>query len=128
MLINQIYIDGKNEIVNHVPSISWNLKGTETDIYQKSYKLELFKDSELVYSSGLIESDNCIGIDLPVELRPFGAYKILLTVIDTKGNEASGQAYFKTGRMQLPWNAKWIGKKANEVKTASVKKQEYYEK
>ena len=28
---------------------------------------------------------------------------------------------FKTGRMQLPWNAKWVGKKANEVQTSALK-------
>ena len=41
-------------------------------------------------------------------LRPFTAYAATLRVKDDQGEEAQAEMTFETGRMDTPWQAKWI--------------------
>lgn len=41
-------------------------------------------------------------------LKPFTSYPVELTAWDEQGNQATAETSFETGRMDTPWNAKWI--------------------
>ena len=43
-----------------------------------------------------------------VGLKPFSDYTVKVEAEDNHGNVAVGQTKFKTGRLGLPWQAKWI--------------------
>lgn len=47
-----------------------------------------------------------------LELEPFTEYTVKLTAFDNMGRSASKEAYFSTGRLSVPWTAKWITDKA----------------
>lgn len=43
-----------------------------------------------------------------LELKPFTEYTVKLTAFDNMGRSASKEAHFSTGRLSVPWTAKWI--------------------
>ena len=55
------------------------------------------------------ETDLQTGISYEGEpLKPFTLYTATLTAEDRRGEQASAEVSFETGRMDTPWSAKWI--------------------
>jgi alpha-L-rhamnosidase len=83
------------------PSFSFSLESDKENINLKRAKIKLNNWTK----------DTCeqIGISYDgMELQPFTEYTAELMVTDTIGETAASSVSFETGRMELPWKAKWI--------------------
>lgn len=90
--------------------------GCITDAPQPAISFSLWSDRQGTALSharvkiGDWETETDAQLDIPYTgtLAPFTAYPVQVTVHDNHGEQAEGTACFQTGRLGLPWDAKWI--------------------
>ena len=101
---NPIGIDRKN------PRISWKLCADENDTVQNSYHIVVSTETERVWDTGKILSDQSICIEYAgEELKAQTSYIVNIEVTDNHGNTAASETRFETGLMETKnWEADWI--------------------
>lgn len=109
------------------PRVSYILVSDKKEVVQKSYRLQICD-----WDSGTVKSEQ--SYLLPYEgaaLKPFTTYKVTIEVTDNYGETASEATQFETGRLDIPWQGKWItdfnikaDKKTSPLPMTAVKKVE----
>lgn len=97
---------------NRHPRISFSLKSDRRDTSLRSARIRI-NDWET-------ETDDQLNIvyDGPV-LKPLTTYPVTICATDDRGETARAEAVFRTGRLDLPWQAKWISDPAYHVESPS---------
>lgn len=110
MEINRLSIEQKTKqiIMNHCPSVEWNITSEKENVFQKQYELSIKKDKKLIWNSGIVKSQECIGIKCGGEYEPFSQYNLELKVQTEDGDCAESTLDFQTGHMNQPWHMNWI--------------------
>ncbi|MBP5720509.1 MAG: family 78 glycoside hydrolase catalytic domain [Bacteroidales bacterium] len=108
-LVNPLGID------NPVPRFSWHLDDDREGARQTAYRITVASDSlqfesNLLWDSGIIQSDAVLATYEGRELQPFTRYWWRVTCEDKDGAAIqSGTAFFETGFMsQNNWRGSWI--------------------
>lgn len=92
------------------PAFSWKLKSMEKDIMQKSYRITVSKDGELVWDTGIVETDSSLYIPYGGEpLLPKTRYDLHIEVTEQRGESAGAEGFFETGLLSYEnFKADWI--------------------
>lgn len=92
-----------------LPSLraAWKVRGEGKKAL--SSRIRVWCHGSEIWDSGEDDLD-CLGTVLPIALKPRTAYQWQVSVRDDRGNYAeSEKAVFETGKMDEPWEARWIG-------------------
>lgn len=92
------------------PSFSFQIESDRNEIKIISAKLEVNG-----WKEEISDIRNIVYRGKPLE--PFNEYEVTVEVRDDNGEVATETAGFMTGRMSLPWKAKWITDKSLKVKS-----------
>ena len=91
------------------PRFAWKLHSDRKNVRQTSYHLWLYDDSGLRAESGRVSSDQSVEVVVPgFRARPLTRYEVRLEVTDNKGESASLESYFETGKMDQPFRSRWV--------------------
>lgn len=100
------------------PKFSWKLESSQRGVMQTSYQILAATSKENldagdydVWDSTVVESDQSVDVVYGGKaLEPGTRYYWKVQVTDNKGNTAvsTEEAYWETGLMGTPWDAKWI--------------------
>ncbi len=92
------------------PRYSWRLESDKKDVKQASYHIVVKGSDKVVWDSGEVMNDQSLYIVYSgKELKPFTTYTWTVRVTDNLGETACSEAAsFETGRMGMPWAARWI--------------------
>lgn len=89
--INPMGIDVMN------PRFSWKLWSDRNNTKQQAYRLVVSYEGNMVWDTGLVESDACIGIRYAGKtLQSKTLYEVNVTVTDNHGEQASAEGHFET--------------------------------
>lgn len=91
------------------PYFSWIIESDEQNLMQKSYHTTVMDDSNTVWDSGVIESDQSTFVSYAGEsLTSRTIYQWTVTITDNQGNTASATAGFETALLEEgDWSAQW---------------------
>jgi alpha-L-rhamnosidase len=106
--IDEILIENLRENCvtdNLRPSISFSLRSERQDTVLQKAVIRIGAWEKTVESQTDIVYDGA--------LEPFSAYTVQISAYDNHGDIARKAASFQTGRLRLPWQAKWITSKAH---------------
>ena len=91
-------------------SVSWKTVETESKA-PVSVRLRVAADPG--FSQILFEREGAklraIGEEVPLALRPRTRYYVQVEVRGDAGDAAVGESWFETGKLEEPWQVKWIG-------------------
>ncbi|MDO4867143.1 MAG: family 78 glycoside hydrolase catalytic domain [Clostridia bacterium] len=113
MKIADIRVNGIREPLGFsLPHLSVSWKTVET-ASRKPVFSRLCVAEDLDFSKILFEKEaaelRSIGEDVGLALRPRTRYHVRVEVKGDAGDAAVGESWFETGKMDEPWQAKWIG-------------------
>lgn len=104
------YRDNPLGIDEQAPRFSWKLKSSLNDTVQKSYHILIRSEKEIVWDTGLVESEQ--SIHLPYQGKAFcptTTYDIELRVTDNHGEVAHRTGCFETGLLSYNnFTGDWI--------------------
>lgn len=93
----------------HGLRFSWKIDSDQTNVVQKTYRVTISKDKELVFDSDTIEGDVCCDITFEeLFLQPATEYQWNLCVKDNYGQTAVSTLSFATELYPDMWQAEWI--------------------
>lgn len=88
---------------------SWKTESDRASVRQQSFRAKISSESGTVFDSGIIESRESVEVSFPsLTLAPATRYILELTVVDDKGETATGETCFATELPAEMWTAKWI--------------------
>lgn len=97
------------------PRFSWKLASDRQGITQKSYRIEALSAGEIIWDSGVVESDECRFVRYagkPLQSRQEVTWRVFVTAQDGAGNTMEAQSEYASFQMGLlhssDWVAKWI--------------------
>lgn len=103
----------------HGLRFSWKLDSDMRDVVQKTYRVTVCKDNEIVFDSDIIESDQSCDVTFPeLFLLPATEYIWNLCVKDNYDQTAISSLQFATELYADMWQAKWITPSNHEVSWA----------
>jgi len=112
LLVTDLTTESANEptgIDEQSPRFSWKLVSDRTRVTQESYRIVVSSTEGTVWDSGIVRGDCSVYIPYKGNpLCPFTAYRWTVLVTDGYGDAAKADGAFETGRMDTPWQAKWI--------------------
>ena len=118
MKITELRVNGIREPLGfslpHV-SVSWKVKDTaaKQPVHEK-----ITVCSDPACTRVLYEKEgprlSSIGESLPLALQPRTRYAVRVDVVGDNGDQATGSTWLETGKMDEPWQAKWIGPQAED--------------
>lgn len=96
-----------------VPRFSWKIRSGDEGVIQSEYELRVSKEKDFTPLSfiAILPSDQSVMVPYAgTPLQPNTRYYWQVRVRDNKGNRSpwSSLAWFETGFMGKPWQAKWI--------------------
>ena len=118
MKIADIRVNGIREPLGFsLPQLSVSWKTVETESKAPvSVRLRVAADPG--FSQILFEREGAklraIGEEVPLALRPRTRYYVQVEVRGDAGDAAVGESWFETGKLEEPWQAKWIGPAAGD--------------
>lgn len=94
--------------VDEKPYFSWVLTSEKKNVMQTSYHITVTGPEEVVWDSGIVESDKSIFVEYAgPPLKSLCEYRWTVTVTDNTGDSAVASSSFETGFMQKEWSAQW---------------------
>lgn len=75
---------------------------------------EALKEAVLTCGDWRVVTTEQTGISYTGALQPFTAYTLTVEVTGTSGETASAQTTFMTGRVDMPWQGRWITDKSHK--------------
>lgn len=93
------------------PQISFSMLSDVQDVFLEQAKVKVGGWEKIVNHPLHMVYDG--------RLEPFTTYKIEINAQSNKGDRASGETNFQTGRLGMPWTAKWITDKNYQPKKKS---------
>lgn len=109
--IDEIYVENRRDgcvTDNPRPSIRFSLSSDrrDTSLTQAVVKIGAWEKT----------ADSQLDILYDGQLAPFSTYPVEIMAYDNHGESAAARAVFQTGRLDLPWEAKWITDKSHTPK------------
>ena len=110
MQIRKLSFDGLQHPsgMDMVPVISWQLVSDRKGTMQEAYRIVITQGEKTVWDSGLIKSEQNVGIRPECGLVPYTEYRCEVTACSNHGEQAKASGTFETGKMDDPWRAQWI--------------------
>lgn len=100
------------------PSLGWVTEAPEGGSRQASYRIWVWdaeNPDKTLWDSGVVSSDQSVGVRLEMALSPRTRYFWRVEVTDDLGNAcASEPAFFETGRYGEAWTGRFVGSRAFE--------------
>lgn len=119
MKISDLKINGIKQPIGYFLeniSVSWTVEETKSQYADEKY-VEVSKDSEfteiLCKVSGKDVENSCTLLPIEPEVRT--RYYVRVYVKGNLGDEATGETFFETGKLQESWEAEWIGTEKEDV-------------
>lgn len=119
MKLEQLKISGIYEPVGYEmthPVLSWKVAETkgQRPVYTSIDVTRHGDDNQILFHTEGADL-KWEGTRLDLALSPRTKYDVKIRVQDDCGEEADGDTFFETGKMQEPWTGQWIGTKNNEI-------------
>ncbi|MBQ1363654.1 MAG: family 78 glycoside hydrolase catalytic domain [Oscillospiraceae bacterium] len=112
LTISEIRIENQTRAVitdRKRPRFSFALASDRQGCRLETYRIRVSCGDELFWDSGEREDKRQIAIVYRGRpLDPFTAYTVTVSAADNFGERAEADAAFSTGRLDIPWQAKWI--------------------
>lgn len=109
------YVAQPNAVDVPNPRFSWKLSSDHQSVMQKSYHIQAVSGNEILWDSGVVESDECRFVRYegePLRSRQKVTWQVMVTAEDADGNILTAQrekADFQMGLLcKSDWKAKWI--------------------
>ena len=103
------YNPAPNLARTHGLRFSWKLESDATDVIQKTYRVTICKNNEIVFDSEVVESDQSCDVIFPeLFLLPATEYVWNLCVKDNYDQTAISSLDFSTELYADMWQAQWI--------------------
>lgn len=89
-------------------SFSWKVEEADGAEYQKSARVIMEKGEDVLFDSG--EDEFADSLDYPVDMKlsPRTRYQWSVCVTADNQESAAEESWFETGKMDEPWQGKWI--------------------
>lgn len=118
MKISDLKINGITQPIGYFlenVSVSWTVEDTVSQLADEQY-VEVSKSQDFAeILCKISDKDIDAGCTiLPVELEAYTRYYVRVFVKGNLGDEAVGETFFETGKLQDPWKAEWIGTKEGD--------------
>ena len=98
-----------NIAATHGLRFAWKLASDLNDVTQKTYRVTICKDTEIVFDSDTVESDQSCNVTFPeLFLQPATEYDWNLCVKDNHQQSAVATLKFSTELYADMWQAQWI--------------------
>ena len=71
------------------PRFGWKIRSDRTGVVQKSYRIQAVSENEILWDSGVVESDECRFIRYEgksLQSRQKVTWQVLVTAVDGEGN------------------------------------------
>lgn len=100
--ISQLKINNLKEgcLTDTTPNISFALESDKND--------EALAEATISCGDWRIKTSDQINNLYTGKLQPFTSYEVIVKATGVSGDTAEGRAVFQTGRLNTPWQAKWI--------------------
>lgn len=103
------YNANPNLVKTHGIRFSWKLSSDLDNVIQKTYRVTISKDKEVIFDSGTVESDQSCDITFDeLFLQPATEYQWNLCVKDCHDQSALSLLAFSTELYSDMWQAEWI--------------------
>lgn len=107
------YLSLPNAVDNPRPRFSWKILSDSFNIFQKSYRIIASSNGEVIWDSGIVESDSQLAEynGLPLKSRQMINWQVAVVCITDDGEQSavSERASFSMGLLnEDDWKAKWI--------------------
>ena len=111
LLLTNLKAEGLTQPVGlecRLPHFSWELVSDRREVYQRTARLEVHAEDAPIWDSGPLESGQsvCVPYGGPA-LLPLTRYTWHVSVTDNHGESARAWSTLETGRMDIPWTARW---------------------
>ena len=91
------------------PRFSFALSSDKNGSALERYRITVRSGAGMVWDSGDCVDKKQVAVRYNGQpLQPFTEYSVTVTASDNFGDQAKGETGFSTGRLDLPWQAKWI--------------------
>lgn len=91
------------------PRFSFSLASDRQGARLEKYRITVASEEKTVWDSGILLDKRQIGIPYTGNpLKHFTAYEVRIAAEDQFGEQAESTAAFSTGRLDTPWQARWI--------------------
>ena len=95
--------------VDEAPYFSWVITSDEKNVMQTSYHITVTSLGEVVWDSGVIESDKSTFVEYNGKpLKSLSDYSWTVKVTVNNGEKAAASSSFETGFMKKEWTAEWV--------------------
>ena len=95
--------------VDEVPYFSWVIISDKKNVMQTSYHITVTSLGEVVWDSGVIESDKSTFVEYNGKpLKSLSDYSWTVKVTVNNGEKAAASSSFETGFMKKEWTAEWV--------------------
>lgn len=102
-----------NAVDAPAPRFGWKIRSDCKGVMQKSYRIQAVSGNEILWDSGVVESEECRFIRYggkPLKSRQKVTWQVLITAVDGEGNILSVERKKADFQMGLLHEADWIGK------------------
>ena len=91
------------------PRFGWRLISDRDGVIQESYRIVVSTLAGIVWDSGTVKTDQSIYIPYEGDaLCPHITYRWTVSIADNSGDCAEAESVFEMGRLNTPWQAKWV--------------------
>lgn len=106
------------------PRFSWELQSTEKNLYQEAYRIQIKKaEGDPAADTGWIQSAQSIEVTIDnLQTEPMTKYEVIVKVKDNLKRTAEKSCYFETGRLGIPWQARWLEPEQTPTEDSSINK------
>ena len=107
-------------VIDAAPYFSWKIASEQKNVLQKSYRICVFHDEQLLWDSGEVFSQQQAFILYEgAELSPTGCFRWTVDVTCNNRESSSAEAFFETA--SPVWQAKWIESSIERTSMAEYK-------
>ncbi|MCI6464191.1 MAG: glycoside hydrolase family 78 protein [Faecalicatena sp.] len=89
-------------------SFSWKVEEADGAKYQKSARIMVKKGKDVLFDSKEEESADSLDYPVDLSLSPRTRYQWSVCVTADNQEKAAEESWFETGKMDEPWQGKWI--------------------
>lgn len=91
------------------PRFTYIVDSDKSDVHIVQHRCIVYCQNHIAWDSGLVDFNDSQSFQYQGEqLLPFSNYLVTVETLDNYGECATGETGFETGRLDTPWQAKWI--------------------
>lgn len=110
MELTRLKVNSQNRpCVDETPYFSWVITSNKRNVMQTSYHITVTGPEEVMWDSGVVESDKSIFVEYSGKpLKSLCDYIWTVEVTDNTGERAAASSSFETGFVNKEWTAEWV--------------------